>query len=219
LLIVYASGAGAGFFLGKSQSQQLPGVSKDSTPNSTPTRTPSPTPTPVEQVIFADPLTAPTHPWRVNSADCLFKDGSYHILKDYSCYAPIGVQSDVALSVQVKQVAGDASGNYGINLRFTGSGNFYKFSITSNSTWHFLKSVNNKLTFIVADTTNPVIKFGLNTINTLLVRVKGTHFDFFVNGVRVGAANDATYSAGLVGLAGAGNADVAFNNFQVATLT
>lgn len=214
-VIVFASGVGVGILVGKPQSQPTPIASKAPTP----TPIPSPTATPVEHIIFTDPLTAPAYPWRVDVIHCLFKGGSYHIFHAFICSAPVGVQSDVAVSVQVKLVAGNVGDAFGINLRFTSTGNFYDFLITSNSTWRFVKDVNSKAATIISDTSNAAIKPGLNTSNTLLVRVKGAHFDFFVNGIQVGEANDSTFSAGLVGLIGAEKADAAFNNFQVATLT
>lgn len=215
LVIVFASGVGVGVLISKPQSQPKPTASKPATP----TPIPSPTATPVEHIIFSDPLTAPIHPWRVDAAYCLFKGGSYHILHDIICSAPIGVQSDVAVSVQVRQVAGNVGFGFGISLRFAGAGNFYAFLITSNSTWLFVRYVNGKLTSLIPETVNAVIKPGLNVSNTLLVRVKGAHFDFFINGTQIGETNDRAFSAGLVGLIGAENIDAAFNNFQVATLT
>jgi hypothetical protein len=220
LLIVFASGVGVGILVTKSQSQQAPNASRTTAPTLTPSPTAaSPTATPVERVIFADPLTAPIHPWLVDASHCLFKGRSYHALADFICQAPIGIQSDTAISVQVKQVTGTDRAFFGISLRYSGAGNFYLFMITSNSTWTFVKVVHNASHAIIAETVSAAIKPGLNTSNTLLVRVKGAHFDFFINGTSVGEADDTTFSAGLAGLIGAQNTDVAFNNFQVATLT
>ncbi len=220
LLIVFASGVGVGVLLAKPQTQQPQGQQTPTASKTTaPTPKPSPTATPVEHVIFSDPLTAPTHPWQNDATRCAFRGGSYHIFFDFICEAPIGIQSNVAISVQVKQITGTARAFFGISLRFSSAGNFYQFLITSNSTWLFEKAVNGVVHAIVAETANPAIKPGLNVANTLLVRVKGTHFDFFINGTSVGEADDSTYSSGLMGLLGADNADVAFNNFQVATLT
>jgi hypothetical protein len=217
LLIVFASGVGVGMLVAKPRSQPEPAASKTTAP--TPTPQPSPTATPVEQIIFTDPLTGPTHPWFVDSTHCLFRDGSYHILADFICSAPIGIQSDVAISVQIKQITGTDRAYFGISLRYSGAGNFYDFLITSNSTWLFEKTARSTTSVIVPETASPALRPGLNKVNTLLVRVKGTHFDFFINGTRVGQANDSTFSSGLMGLIGANDTDVAFNNFQVATLT
>jgi hypothetical protein len=219
LLIVFASGVGVGVLVSKSQGQQPQSQSTPAASKTTPTPKLSPTATPVERVIFTDSLTAPTHPWQNDGAHCVFRGGSYHILFDFICQAPIGIQSNVAISVQAKQITGTARAFFGISLRFSSAGNFYQFLMTSNSTWLFEKVIQGVAHAIVAETANPAIKPGLNAVNTLLVRVKGTHFDFFINGTSVGEADDATYAAGLVGLLGDNKADVAFNNFQVATLS
>jgi hypothetical protein len=215
LLITFASGVGVGVLVEKPLSQP-PSTSGKTT---TPTPKPSPRATPVERVIFTDPLTAPTHPWQNDGTHCAFRGGSYHILADFICEAPIGIQRNVAISVQVKQVTGTARSFFGVSLRFASAGNYYEFLITSNSTWLFEKAVGGVSHAIVGETANTAILAGLSVLNTLLVRVQGTHFEFFINGTSVGSADDATFTSGLVGLLGAENTNVAFNNFQVATLT
>src|SRR5579885_3612194 len=119
---------------------------------------------------------------------CQFANGSYQVRADYICF------------------------------RYVSHGNYYNFLINSNSLWSFAKFVNNQGTALVSEKADPAIKPGLNIVNTLLVRMQGGHIDFFVDGAKIGAADDATFSAGLIGLEGAENTDVAFNNFQVATL-
>ncbi len=213
LAVVFASGAGVAVYV-------LGGRGNHATATSTPrpTLAPSFTPTPIEKVIFTDPLTSPTNPWPVNNR-CQFANGSYQVRADYICFAPIGVQSNIAISVQVKQLNSTTAAFFGICFRYVSHGNYYNFLINSNSLWSFAKFVNNQGTALVSQEADPAIKPGLNIINTLLVRMQGGHIDFFVNGTKIGAADDATFSAGLIGLEGAENTDVAFNNFQVATLS
>src|SRR5579885_2525794 len=76
----------------------------------------------------------------------------------------------------------------------------HNFLINSNSLWSFAKFVNNQGTALVSEKADPAIKPGLNIVNTLLVRMQGGHIDFFVDGAKIGAADDATFSAGLIGL-------------------
>lgn len=214
LAAVFASGVGVAIVVLGARGQQTPATNAAS-----PTSALSATPTPIEKVIFTDPLTSPANPWPVDTGHCQFKNGSYQVIADYICFAPIGVQSNVAISVQVKQFTSTTNAFFGLTFRYTSRGNYYNFLINSNSLWSFSKYVNNQGTAIVSEKADPAIKVGLNTTNTLLVRMLGSHIDFFVNGVKIGAADDATYSAGLIGLQGAENAAVAFNNFQVATLS
>lgn len=204
LVVVFAAGVGVGAILFKPTNKQAASASA--------------TATPVETVILNDPLTSALHPWPVDAAHCRFQGGAYHVLRDFICGAPVGVQSDVAILVQVKQISGTAGLFYGLSFRLTDSKDFYDFRINSNSLWLFDKVANGTETALTPNTANRAIQPGLNVVNTILVRVKGVHFDFFVNGVKVGEANDATFSAGIIGLIGADNADVAFSNFQAATL-
>ncbi len=216
LLVVFGGGVGVGVIL--SGARGTP-IASGPSPTAPATPAPSPTATPRETVIFQDALSRPTNPWPVDTTHCRFQGGSYHVLKNYICDAPIGVQSDFALSVQVKQVSGPSNLFYGLVFRYASAKNFYLFRITGNSTWLFTKEVNGIETQLVPDTSSKLIQPGLNSVNTLLLRVQGTHFDFFVNGSKVGEASDASFSAGTLGFIGADNADIAFSNIQLAALS
>lgn len=85
----------------------------------------------------------------------------------------------------------------------------------SNSKWGFGKVVNDTFTDIIPYQFNAAIKGGLNVKNTLLVRMKGSHFDFYINGTKVGEVDDTTYTSGLSGLFGNDYNDVAYTNFKV----
>jgi hypothetical protein len=54
--------------------------------------------------------------------------------------------------------------------------------------------------------------------NTLEVNVKGKHFDFNLNGVRVGSYDVASYTGGRVGLAVSGAIEVAFSDLVIARI-
>jgi hypothetical protein len=221
LVVVFVGGVGVGAALFGARGRLSFGAAATATlaPSSTPTLAPSPTATPRETPIFQDALTGPVNPWPVDGTHCQFQGGSYHVLRNFICFAPVGVQSDVAISVQVKQISGAGTLFYGLAFRYGDAKDFYLFRINSNSTWLFGKETNGVETNITPDTTNSAIKSGLNVVNTVLVRVKSAHFDFFVNGTNVGEANDASLSAGTLGLIGANSADVAFTNMQIATLS
>jgi hypothetical protein len=186
----------------------------------TATRPAVPTATAVEQVVFSDPLTSPDHPWPQTSGYCDFQGGSYHTLKDYICFAPLGVYSDVNITVQVKQLTGAVDTLFGLVFRYVNTTNFYDFRITSNSLWIFDKLVNGKHTFILPQSANPAIQAGIGVVNTLRARIHGTHFQFFVNGTMLGQATDSTLASGVIGLYGPSTSqptDIAWNNFQITT--
>jgi hypothetical protein len=176
-----------------------------------------PTPTSTPYIIFFDPLTSAKYEWP-NDSHCAFASDGYHVIGDYSCYAPTGDLDDGAISVDVKQISGADNHFYGLALRRASAGNRYDFVITSNGYWTFDKSVNNKFTDILPYVPTQAIHTGLNATNTLKVVAHLTHFTFFINGVQVGQADDTTYSAGLAGVVGHVSSEFVFTNFTVAQL-
>jgi hypothetical protein len=123
--------------------------------------------------------------------------------------------SDGNITVQAKQVAGSLREGYGIVFRRTSTGTWYEFDIDGNRHWAFYKNVNGTGTAIVDFAPSPAIKGGLNTVNTLMVQAKGSHFVFFVNGTKVGEADDTTFSSGLSGLSASGPIEVAYTNCEI----
>lgn len=174
----------------------------------------SQTPNSGTNVLFSDPLTSNANGW-ASDAHCFFQDNTYHIKDNFLCYAPAGNFSDANITVQAKQVAGSLRYGYGIVFRRTSTGNWYKFDIDGNSQWAFFKSVKGTETAIVDFAPSPAINGGLNTVNTLKVQAKGSHFEFFVNGTDVGGADDTTFTSGLSGLAAGGPIEVAYTNFEI----
>ena len=181
------------------------------------TTAPSATATASETVFFHDPLTSNANGWSNDNTHCFFANGSYHIKGNYLCFSPAGNIGDASISVDVKQVAGPPTWAYGLALRHPSSGNFYEFAIASNGQWDFSKVVGAKRTRIIDFTASAAIKQGINVVNRLLVRARGSHFEFFINGVQVGQADDTTFSTGVSGVVSSGDPiEVAFNNFTIA---
>lgn len=174
------------------------------------------TPTPSERVIFQDPLTANTNGWVDDGTHCSMHNDGYHIFGAFICYAPTGQFGTAIVSVTTRQIAGPITEFYGLVLRRTSQGNYYKFSIDSNGKWRFSKIVNDTFAEILPFVPNSAIHQGLNAVNTLKVLAVHTHFTFFVNGTQVGEADDSTFSAGLCGPDGAGDSEIVFTNFTVA---
>lgn len=208
VIVLLAGGLGVSLYKLQGQSGQT------NKQNAASTTLPSPTATPVETVLFQDPLTSNVNGW-ANDSHCFFKDGSYHIVANYLCYAPAGNISDATISIDAQQLSGPLVWFYGLILRRPSKGNYYKFYIDSNSKWGFGKVVNDTFTDIIPYQFNAAIKGGLNVKNTLLVRMKGSHFDFYINGTKVGEVDDTTYTSGLSGLFGNDYNDVAYTNFKV----
>jgi hypothetical protein len=215
LVVIAAAGTGvAGYAFGRQGGNTTTGTRS---PTATVPRPLTPTATAVETVVFSDPLTSATHPWPQDGAHCLFQNGSYHTLKDFICFAPVGVISDANISVQVKQLSGTVDNFFGIVFRYVDTKDFYDFRVNSNSLWFVDKYVNGVETPLVPQSATAALKPGPGVVNTLLVRAHGARFQFFANGVELGQINDTTYSSGEVGLRGpsSGAADVAWNTFQI----
>jgi len=184
----------------------------------TPTTTAAlPSPTPQETVLFQDPLTSDTNNWNTDAPFCHYAGGGYEV-SGAICFAPAGILTDANVSVDVQAIKAGSQDTFGIALRRASQGNFYVFEIDSNSNWDFVKVVNNSNVTPIVDTTqNTAIKGGLNVTNTLLLRAKGSHFDFYINGTKVGQADDSTYPSGKIGLSAVQNMQAVFNNIKVTT--
>jgi hypothetical protein len=180
------------------------------------TVTPFPGTSPGATILFQDALTSDTGSGWANDSDCFFQNASYHVKGGYFCPAPAGNIGDANITVQAKQLVGPLDIGYGIGFRRSSTNSYYEFEIASNSRWQFAKFVNGTFSTIVQPTLNAAIKGGLNTVNTLSVHAQGSHFEFYVNGTKLGEATDSTFSTGLAGLR-AGNAgiEVAYNNYQI----
>jgi hypothetical protein len=174
--------------------------------------------TPTATVIYADRLASLSDGagWPEIPEECAMESDGYHSIGGYLCYAPAGIQADVDVTVTVKQVSGPTIKGYGIVFRRVAKGNYYLFLIDGNSKWTVGKCVNDSCTKLVAFTPHSAIKGGLNTANTLEVVAKGPHFDFFVNGARVGSADDSTFLSGEVGVVSGDSTECVFTNFIVA---
>jgi hypothetical protein len=198
----------AGLLIGLSACSILP------TTRTGPTVTPGPSPTPTVTVIYQNALTSVASDWS-NDQNCSFASDGYHIKGAFICLSPAGQLTDTDIKVQASQISGPTLNPYGIALRRPSSGNRYEFDIDGNSKWVFFKCVQGTCSTLVDYTANAAIAGGLNASNTLEVIAVGSHFDLFVNGTKVGAADDTTFASGEAGLSGDDNLDVVFTNFSI----
>jgi hypothetical protein len=184
------------------------------TPTATSTLGPTATPKPTvvyQQSFASEP---PSADWSQDD-NCFYSGGGYHIKNGYFCFAPAGDQADVSITVDAKQISGDTTLPYGIGFRRPAQGKHYEFDVDSASEWVFYSCDPTTCSPVVDYTKNSAIHGGLNTTNTLSVTAKGSHFDFFVNGTKVGQADDTTYATGELGLLGSENAEIVFANLLV----
>jgi len=151
----------------------------------------------------------------VNDTHCTSKADGYHITGAYLCYAPVTQQGDVDITVTAKQLSGPYSLLYGIVFRSSGKGSYYLFGIDGNGKWTFVRLSNNTGSYLIQPRANTAIKGTLNQSNTLEVRAAGSHFEFIINGIQVGQADDTTYSTGLIGLTSEGGVEVVYANIKI----
>lgn len=185
------------------------------THHKTPSTSLQPAGTAAPSVVFSDPLTSANTHWLEN-ANCRFGTGGYLVSDGWLCVTKAANVGDVNVKVSVKEISGASNAAYGLVLRSSDDlNNYYVFHIFGDGQWDFGRPGPDHITHIVAPTANSAIKRGLNVTNTLEVDMSGSHFTFFVNGVKVGEVSDATYASGLTGFDSAEGTTVQYNDFVV----
>jgi TIR domain len=185
-----------------------------------PTATATPTPTPIVGSIYLNALAVPASGWTIDT-QCKFLSDGYH--DDYTagaqntaraCYGPVQVK-DAVIVVDAKLISGPLDFGYGVVFRSDTHHSEYGFLISSDGHWTAYKLVNNQLTHIIDWTASAQIHTNKGDHNLLTVYFKGTHMNFFVNGMLVGQPDEATFSSGTIGLTASAGQNVVFANFSV----
>jgi hypothetical protein len=166
--------------------------------------------------IYQSSLKGSLDNWEVD-ADCAPKSDGYHIMSGSICYAPIGSQTDADIKVDVIQQSGSTELFYGIVLRSTPREHYYLFGIDGNGKWLFVNvpSTSQLPVSVIAPTLDSALHSGLHEVNTLEVKMKGSHFDFFINGAKVGEINDSHYATGQIGLSGEDGVEVVYTDLSI----
>lgn len=191
------------------------------TASRTPTSTATATATPIVGAIYLNGLAVPASGWTIDE-HCHFLSDGYH--NDYSagakntanaCYGPVQVR-DAVIVVDAKLLAGPLDFGYGIVFRSDTNHSEYGYLISSDGHWTTYKLVKNQLTPIINWTATSQVHRNMGAHNLLTVYFKGTHMNFFVNGILVGQADDDTFSSsGTIGLTASAGQNVVFANFSV----
>jgi hypothetical protein len=168
-------------------------------------------------VLFGDPLASNVNGWHVGDG-CSFQSDGYHINANVTCLAPVNTPADADVLVQAEQISGSLREGYGLELRASiskNSLNGYAFVIASAGAWAFFKDAGGTSTAIVPFVPSSAIHAGSSVTNILEVRMHVAHFDFFINGMPVGQADDSTYASGASGLSGNSNIEVVYTNYVI----
>jgi hypothetical protein len=133
----------------------------------------------------------------------------------YTCYADNGLYlHDVAVQVDVTLILGDSAG---IMFRATpDTSEFYEFMIGPSQFLMGRIGPGDTGTFLAPVTSSSTIRGPANA-NRLLVIMKGSDFQLFINGTFVGEVHDNTLTTGFVGLSLAYNptGEASFSNLVV----
>ncbi|HET8906269.1 MAG TPA: hypothetical protein VFN11_04825 [Ktedonobacterales bacterium] len=147
---------------------------------------------------------------------CPIKPDGMHVDTETFCAAPYPAYADGTISVQAKQIKGSTLQGYAVIYRLDESTvSWYAFLIDGNGKWRAFKVTNGQATFFEPFTANAAIHKGIGATNTLSVQVKGSHFDYFVNGTKVGQANDSSLTTGEGGVFGGIGIEVVYTNFSI----
>jgi serine/threonine protein kinase len=180
------------------------------------TPTVAPSPTPADKVIFHDAMSKSSSRW-AQGARSYFNDGGFEINGAWLVFAPTDTLSNGTVSVRLRQVGGVNDQFYGLVIRAQNNESYYVFGLSESQQWSFQRVANGNHTMIVAPTTDTHIKRGPNASNTMSVRMTGSRFVFFANGVQIGQADDSAYASGALGIVNiVGRLQVIYNDFTVA---
>ncbi|MFW6068028.1 MAG: family 16 glycoside hydrolase [Chloroflexota bacterium] len=126
--------------------------------------------------------------------------------------------TDFLLDVEATQIGGQVGGSYGVLVRMTGPGQFYRFEVTSNGEYVVERhdEAGNWERLTEDWQSSPAILQGLNETNRLRVAAAGSTLSFYANETLLAQVIDGTYERGAVALdAGTFNQSemqVAFDN-------
>ncbi len=118
-------------------------------------------------------------------------DGAYELRVDipnydrYGLFLSDGAVANFDMAVDVQQVAGDLTAEYGIRFRQSGPGNYLMFSISGSGYYRLVRVSANTYQSIVPWTFDQRIATGSAAVNRLRVIARGANITAFLNDVQV----------------------------------
>ena len=176
---------------------------------------PSVTATLQGRLTYVNTLTNGVDGW-ATTTNCHDRIDGYHVKDGYVCFAPLRKVFDVDVYAQVKQVGGSVTRIYGIVFRGYDDSNFYSFGVNAGGDWGAIVCVDKACKPLAGFERNTAVLAGVGATNTLEALVEGTHFTFFINGVKVGEADDDSVGNGIVGLFASPGVEATFTNLMIA---
>lgn len=174
-----------------------------------------------EVILYHDALHASTRGWE-NQDGCRFHDDGLQVKDNFNCFVPIAKRNDMHVMVTVKQTTGPLDHWYGVGIRSSYDENSayyigYTFALNNTGRWTFATCTNDSHVCIplAGKEAGLVMYVGLNQTNTIEVSAKGSHFDFWLNGTRLGSFDDTTYTFGKVDLNADEGIEAIYTNLTV----
>lgn len=169
-------------------------------------------------LTYENTFTSGVDNWAEDS-NCHIRRDGYHVANGYICFAPIQNIFDVDVYVQVKVLSGPATRISGVAFRGYDVNNFYVFGVNANGDWAAIVCANSTCKPLAGFQRDTAVEAGLGATNALEAVVTGTSFTFYVNGVKVGEADDSSVGNGMVGLYADQGAEASFTNLMIAQPT
>jgi hypothetical protein len=136
----------------------------------------------------------PTTRWEQSVARVA--DGAYEVRVDipnYDSYGLLSAEGPVRnfdLAVDVRQVAGDPTAEYGVRFRQTGPSDYFMFSISGSGYYRLLQVKQGAYTSLTPWTFDGRIKTGAEAVNRLHVVAQGSSISGSINDVQLVNAED-----------------------------
>jgi hypothetical protein len=136
----------------------------------------------------------PTTRWEQSLARVV--DGAYEMRVDIPNYDSYGLLSSEGpirnfdIAVDVRQVAGNPTAEYGVRFRQTGPGDYFMFSISGSGYYRLLRVKRGTYTSLVPWTFDGRVKTGAEAVNRLRVVADGSSIAGSVNGVQLATGAD-----------------------------
>lgn len=155
-------------------------------------------------VMIEENFDQPTNRWDQSAAQVA--DGSYELRIDIPNNESYGLflgGSDVSnfdMAVDVQQVAGDPTAEYGIRFRQSGPGDYLMFSLSGSGYYRLVRVVDEEYGSVVPWTANAGIKTGPGAVNRLRVVADGPMLTGYINDTKVMEARDEVNEVGQLTL-------------------
>lgn len=146
----------------------------------------------------------PTDRWEQSLAR--IADGAYEVRVDIPNYDSYGLflgekpVRDFDLAIDIQQIAGDPTAEYGIRFRQTGPGDYLMFSISGSGYYRLLQVKNNAYRSLVPWTFDGRIKTEPKAVNRLQVVAQRSSVSASINGAQVVDAKDEIDTGGQLTL-------------------